>query len=103
MLTLLKGAISMKELRDILYGEEGILFRIRSGFEGSVTEEEKEKIVALATQSNKKFLANELEAKELMIYIDMIDFLLGYSDIDWIDELITDVTEHLIRNANLLH
>ena len=92
----------MNELIALLYGECGILHRIESGDEDRVVSAEKDILLDLARKTNEKYHDGTLTTKELFIYIDVLDVLSSFRDIDWIRELTAELHSILMKKVDFL-
>ena len=92
----------MEELIVLLYGECGILHRIESGDEDRVVSAEKEWLLNLAKETNRKYIEGKLTVDELMIYIDVFDVLSSFQYVDWIREITAELHSILTKDAKYL-
>ena len=92
----------MNELIELLYGERGILYRIESGREDRVVSAEKEILLDLARQTNRKYHEGTLTNEELFVYIDVLDVLSSFQHVDWIRELTADLHSILMKKVDFL-
>ena len=92
----------MEELKVLLYGEGGILFRIENGNEDRVVSAEKMILLDLAKETNAKYHAGTLSNDELLIYIDVFDVFSSFQHVDWIRELTAELHSILTRGAKYL-
>lgn len=93
----------MEFLKSILYGENGMLFKIESGNADYVHEKEKKYLVDAAKLANEKFKNNTITKEELMIFIDAFDVFASFQNVDWIRELTADVHSALTRGIDFLN
>ena len=89
----------MEVLKELLYGERGILYRIESGDEDRVVSAEKDILLDLAKQTNRKYHDGTLSNEELMIYIDVLDALSPFRHVDWIREICAELHSILMRGV----
>ena len=92
----------MEELIALLYGECGILHRIESGDEDRVVSAEKEWLLNLAKETNRKYIEGTLTVDELMIYIDVFDVLSSFQSVDWIRGITAELHSILTKDAKYL-
>lgn len=92
----------MEELKVLLYGECGILHRIESGDEDRVVSAEKEWLLNLAKETNRKYIEGTLTVDELMIYIDVFDVFSSFQYVDWIREITAELHSILTKDAKYL-
>ena len=92
----------MEELKELVYGEGGILYRIERGDEDRLAIAEKEILIDLAKKTNEKYSAGTLSNDELLIYIDVMDVFSSFQHVDWIRELTAELHSTLTKNIDFL-
>ena len=91
----------MELLRDILYGEDGMLYQIESGNEDLVSEQDKKNLVYAAKLANEKFKNNTITKEELMVFIDAFDAFVPFQNVDWIRNITVDIHSALTEGVNI--
>ena len=93
--------IRTEGLQNILYGEAGIIARVRGGRAADVTPEERNELIALARGTNFAYRHGGLRSEELLIYIDIFDVLAVFrGEADWIWEISADIRDALMRDVD---
>ena len=89
----------MEQLKCLLYGEYGILYRLENVGEDDIVNAEKEELIMLAKRTNEKYHAGMLSNEELMMYFDVFDVFASFQDVDWVRELTAELYSTLTKKV----
>lgn len=92
----------MDLLREILYDESGMLYKIESGNEDEVSEADKIYLIKAAEMANERYRKDTITKEELMMFIDMFDVFCAFQNVDWIRELTVKVHSVLTKNLSFI-
>ena len=81
----------MKNIREIIYGDDGVLNRFRNG-DYTISDEEKNAILEFAKKVNSDVKDGNLKAQDFVIYSEIMYFFLNYlTEVDGLEDLVDNI------------
>ncbi|MBQ4581657.1 MAG: hypothetical protein IJB04_00265 [Oscillospiraceae bacterium] len=90
---------SIAVMRELVYGERGILHRIEQGDEDRVVSAEKLFLIEMAKETNQRYHAGTLTNDELLIYLDIFDVFASFQHVDWIRDMTAEMHSILTKGT----
>lgn len=81
----------MKNIREIIYGDDGVLNRFRNG-DYTISDDEKSTILEFAKKVNSDVKDGNLKAQDFAIYSEIMYFFLNYlTEVDGLEDLVDNI------------